>query len=720
MPRPPRAYLIVWALLLTPFLAFRLLDRIFPFPEDRLASALAAPGTLVKARDGSLIAWRVDAEENWRLPVTLENIAPALIHATLAAEDKRFREHRGVDPLALIRAALQCLYYQRPVSGASTISMQTVRLLWQRPRRLSSKIVEAFRALQLERLRDKNAILELYLNLAPYGGNIVGAEAAARKYFGKSAAGITLGEAALLAGLPQSPSRLDPRRFPEAAKRRRWQVLDRLLDNHLVTLPQATRAGREEFQLEGVKSRLELQHFANWALSLRTALAPEIRTSIDPEWQTRVERLVKERRSEWSGRGLSGPAVVVLAVQDSSVLAYLGNYPDASLPAWQVDGVQARRSPGSLLKPFLFAALAESGKIAPSSRVYDLPAFWSDYAPKNIDRRWEGEMSASAALRASRNIPAVKQLAGLGVEAFADLLARLHLDPGRPERLGLTAALGAQEQSLLALTNAYAALARLGVWLPPRVDAGSPVGEAPARRVFSEEAAWLTLAALSGSAEAAPDLVWKTGTSWHRRDAWAIAMTPELVAGVWCGALRGGGTVLGAEDALPLALDIARSGGAGVAWPRPAGVGMEQVCASTGAAPGWGCGEKVTAPVSRRFWPGPQCLGHSGAAAGTTAGRGAANRSADGDSPRLVISSPANGASYLLPKEEMQTKQLELAGEILSPGKDGEAENLFWFMDGRLLGRGKVEWRMEAGDHRVVASWGGEKFAEATFSVREM
>ncbi len=723
MSNPPasRIFLIIWALLLTPILAFHLLDHLFPFPEDRLASALATPGTLIRARDGSLISWRVDSDENWRLPVKLENIAPALRQATLAVEDKRFLKHRGVDPLALFRAVGQNLYYRRSVSGASTISMQTIRLLWQRPRRLSSKIVEAFRALQLERLRDKNAILELYLNLAPYGGNIVGVEAAARKYFGKSSGSLTLGEAALLAGLPQSPSRFDPRRHPEAAKQRRRQVLARLQQDHRITPAAAARAEQEELQLEGVKARLELRHFADWALRLRPSLAPELRTTIDPEWQTRVESLVQARRTEWSGRGLSGPAVVLLRVADSSVLAYLGNYPDPSLPAWQVDGVQARRQPGSLLKPFIFAALAESGKIAPSSRVYDLPAFWSDYAPRNIDRRWEGEMSASAALRQSRNIPAVKQLASLGVERFGQLLSRLQLDPGQPERLGLAAALGAREQSLLNLTNAYAALARLGVWLPVRMEAESPVEEGAARRIFSEEAAWLTLSALAGSGEAAPDLVWKTGTSWHRRDAWAIVLSRELAAGVWCGALRGGGTALGAEDALPLALDLVRSGGTGVAWERPAGVGLERVCGASGAAPAWDCDELVTAPVSLRFWPGPQCRGHAEGGKGKTAAGGAAGSAQGGKNPRVLISSPANGACYVLPKGEMETPRLALTGEMQPRSNGSAAEEVFWFMDGRFLGRGQgVEWRMEAGEHRVVASWGGEEFSEAAFSVREM
>ncbi len=721
MPRLTRSCLILWALILTPFLAFHLLDRLFPFPTDRLASALATPGTLVKARDGLLIAWQVDADDNWRLPVKLADLSPALIHATLAVEDKRFHRHRGVDPLALLRAVGQNLHHRRSVSGASTITMQTIRLLWPRPRRLASKIVEAFRALQLERLRDKNAILELYLNLAPYGGNIVGVEAAARKYFGKSAANLTLGEASLLAGLPQSPSRLNPRRFPDAAKRRRGLVLEQLLKEGRVTPVQAAQANQEELQLESVKPRLKLRHFADWVLRLRPAFAPEIRTSIDPEWQARVESLVQGRRAEWAGRGLSGPAVIVLAVKDSSVLAYLGNYPDPARPGWQVDGVQIARQPGSLLKPFIFAALAGAGKISPSSRVYDLPAFWPDYTPRNIDRRWEGEMSAAAALRQSRNIPAVKQLADLGVERFGNFLGGLRLNPGRPERLGLTAALGAQEQKLLDLTNAYAALARLGVWLPVRIDAESPAGEGSMRRVFSEEAAWLTLAALSSSGEAAGEVVWKTGTSWRQRDAWAIAMTRELVAGVWCGALRGGAAALGAEDALPLALDIAGFGGTGKAWPRPAGIGVERVCGASGEAPGWDCPELVTAAVSRRFWPGRPCRVHTAAEEEKTSGDAAAAPQAPSGSPGLIISSPANGACYVLAKGEMSTKRLELEAGQVPPGLGDPTEDLFWFMDGRLVGRGNVvEWRPEAGEHRVVASWGGKEFAEAAFSVREM
>ncbi len=248
------------ALALAMTVTFYIADALYRFPTDAVAAILQ------DARTGNPDTMpRMDEAGRWRLPVALKSVAPSLVDATIAVEDKRFRSHPGVDVVALARAALQTVMGRN--GGGSTITMQTVRLLWPRESGASAFVAESFRALQMERELSKDDILELYFNLAPYGANIVGAEAAARRYFHKSAADLELGEAALLAGLPRAPGSYDPRLNPHAARQRRWQVLDRMLNDGYVSLPQATRAGKMAVRLRGVPSADAVNRFSRLALS---------------------------------------------------------------------------------------------------------------------------------------------------------------------------------------------------------------------------------------------------------------------------------------------------------------------------------------------------------------------------------------------------------------------------------------------------------------------
>lgn len=695
------------------------LDWIYPFPQERIRDALATQSPMIHAADGSLLSWTVDADENWRLPVRLSAVSPHLVNATIAAEDKRFRNHPGVDVLAVARAAWQNVSGMRRVSGASTITMQTVRLLWPRPRRWDSKIVEAFRAVQLERLAGKEGVLELYFNLAPYGGNVVGAEAAARRYFGKSCANLSLGEASLLAGVPQSPSRLDPRRHPDAARHRRLQVLDRMVADGMIGENDAPAAAREEVAARAARARDQLSHFSRLVKSGSVQLRGAVETTLIPDRQDQAERLV----TEWGGGnpGISGPALVVMRVADGAVVAYVGNGGERDGPDWQIDAARMRRQAGSLLKPFLFAGLAERGEITPSSMVMDTPGFWPDYAPENMDREWRGEISAATALSESRNLPAVRQLSRLGVDGFAGMLHALGLDAGVPSRQGLAMALGVREQDLLSLVNAYAALARLGEWRPVKVLRGDD-DAGDRRRVWSAEAAWLTLAALAqvpGRGE--PSLAWKTGTSWNQQDAWAIALTPEWVVGVWCGRMRNGGGawVSGGVNALPLALSAitAASGGREMAWPAPEGIEYERMCVTSGRMPGWHCSELIESPYSRRHPPSGACgrCGQGGASAAASFARGGEAAEAVAGRP-LQIALPRPGAVYVVSDAEGGAVSLYFTTVAAErPGK------LYWFLDGTLLsvedpGEG-VPWTATKGSHRVVVVDTRGGHASAVFSV---
>lgn len=254
------------AALLIAVAALYVCDYLYPFPMQRIHDRLAAASTMVRAADRSLVAWRVDGEENRRLRTRFGDVSPYVVDATVSVEDKRFFSHGGVDPVAMARALYQNLSSWRRVSGASTISMQTVRLLWQRPRTLKTKLIEAFRAWQLERAVDKNGILEIYLNLAPYGGNVVGIESAAEFYFGKSAKQLNLAEACLLAGLPQSPARFNPLKFPDAARRRRDAVVARLLEDGKIDAARADRVLSEDVSLAPRERLLDADHFAEYAL----------------------------------------------------------------------------------------------------------------------------------------------------------------------------------------------------------------------------------------------------------------------------------------------------------------------------------------------------------------------------------------------------------------------------------------------------------------------
>ncbi|MDR1612291.1 MAG: penicillin-binding protein 1C [Planctomycetota bacterium] len=693
-------------------IALLLLDLAFPFPVSRMRDRLASSSRLLASADGGHLSWRVDREENFRLVVPLAEASPWLVKATIAVEDRRFRSHPGVDAFAIARAFGQNLASGRRVSGASTITMQTIRLLWQRPRGFDSKLIEAFRALQLERIADKDRILELYFNLAPYGGNLVGVEAASRRYFGKPASRLGLAEAALLAGIPQSPARLDPRRHPEAAKARRDFVIFRMLQEGMIDSGEAERARRRPVEVSPHPRREEALHFVEKAL--RTAPDDEniVVTTLDRRLQGTLSELARGHGAELASRGVAGPAVVAVSIADGSVRAYVGNASPEHFPARMVDGAGVRRQPGSLLKPFIFAALAETGMVYPSARVYDLPRSWGEYAPRNMDRDWKGTLSAGEALRQSRNLPAVIQLETLGMDRFRAVLSGLGLEAGDSARHGLALALGAREQTLLDLTLAYAVLGRGGLWLPARVREAEAVSEP--RRVLSPEAAWLALSALSPPEKALkPDLVWKTGTSWNQQDAWAVAMNREYAVGVWCGRPRRGGSAWtsGVDDALPLAISaLAAAGGPSDPWPMPQGVVVGEVCADSGMPPGWSCPETLRTPYLAGTGRHLRCPDHSAEAVRAVDARNV-KVPPDAKSSRLRIASPRQGAYYLMSGD---------GNEALPLSCDGGGAT--WFMDGLLLGEtaagGALNWIFQPGEHRVSAVDRNGASADATFTVR--
>ncbi|MBP8303395.1 MAG: penicillin-binding protein 1C, partial [Phycisphaerae bacterium] len=542
--RALRASAAVLALVLTLSTAACVLAwSLAPFPLDRLQQWPASP--VVLDGQGRRLFSVVDRDGQWRYPVPLAEISPWLIQATIATEDQRFYRHPGVDLWAVLRALGQNLGAWRVVSGASTLDMQVCRMMDQRPRTLGAKVVEAFRAVQLNRVMSKDRILETYLNIAPYGGNLRGVEAAARRYFGKCAGELSLAEAALIAGLPQSPTRYNPIRHPEAALMRRRRVLQGMFNRGLITAQQVREAQSGPAQICPPPSARLAPHLCTLALRRRPMGG---RLIVDPDLQDQVERLACRHLD-----GLPGGtelAVVVIDVAESAIVALVGSGDPADPVDGQVNGALARRSPGSALKPFVYAAALEAGRLNGGSTVYDVPIVRGPWSPANFDKTYAQEITAAEALRRSLNVPAILIAEGVGLARCCGVLEAAGVSLAQDSRTqgGLALAVGGVEVTLLDLTNAYATLARNGVRRPPRlfVDESSPQTQALRPEVCAALSDILSSRHRQPALEGTPDadvpwFMWKTGTSSGRRDAWALGHNTRYAIGGWMGRSRGTG-----------------------------------------------------------------------------------------------------------------------------------------------------------------------------------
>jgi penicillin-binding protein 1C len=568
------------------------LDRAFPpaLPED------AGAASVILARDGTPLRAFADREGVWRYPVAPSEVSPLYLEALLAYEDRRFHRHAGVDPLAIARAAWQNLRAGRVISGGSTLTMQVARLLEPRPRTLAGKLGEMLRALQLERHLDKSQVLELYLNRAPFGGPIEGVEAASWAWLGKPSAELSHAEAALLAVLPQAPSRLRPDRHPERARAARDKVLKRMAALGVWRSEDVADALIEPVTARRLHPPLIAPLLAERLRDQRS----RVRSTIDVPLQHLVEARVAGYLAQLPERS----SVAVLVVDNASVetLAYVGSamFGDEAR-AGHVDMVRAWRSPGSTLKPLLYGLAIDQGLIHSESLLIDAPQDFDGYRPGNFDERFNGPVSAAEALRLSLNVPAVDLLDRLTPERFVARLAHggltLRMPLGAKPNLSLI--LGGGGARLEDLVAAYAALARGGRARPIVLDLDGAAQ--PERQLLSEGAAWMVWRMLAdhgrpGEGAAFLDLgartplAWKTGTSYGFRDAWAIGVGTEVTLGVWIG--RPDGTAVpgqyGAVTALPLLFQLAdglpRRLRARTTLPMPAGVVAVPVCWPLGLA----------------------------------------------------------------------------------------------------------------------------------------
>ena len=576
----------------------------FALPKPPLLEGMSF-SQCVRDRNGKLLRVTLSADQKFRIWTPMREISPALIDATLRFEDKYYRHHPGVNPVALLRSALN-LRPGHAHNGASTITMQLARLRYHlRTRTLGGKFVQIVRALELERHYSKAEILEAYLNLAPYGRNIEGVGAASQIYFGKTAAHLTRPESISLSVIPQSPTR-------------RALLVDR--DNGSLDSAQSNWYDRAKIdrqfsaRLFSARARSERRflapHFVHQVLATEKG-RDEIVTTLDLAKQQLIERRIADYVRTNRSRGIQNAAALLVDTRDMDVLAQVGSsdFFNADIQG-QVDGTRSPRSPGSTLKPFVYALALEQGLIHPLSILSDAPRSFADYNPENFDREFVGPIRASDALARSRNLPAVELASQLRDPTLYEFLRAAGVKLPRSEPLyGLALPLGGAEVTMEDLVRLYAALANNGELRPLRRTSRELIA-ARGRSIMMPEAAFLTLEMLNlprpemgraYSDHAAP-VFWKTGTSHGFRDAWSIAVFNHYVLAVWIGNFdgRANGTFVGRIAAAPLLFQIIDS--LRMNWPEPnqphlppPGANLKRVsfCAVSGDLPGPYCTQQV-------------------------------------------------------------------------------------------------------------------------------
>jgi penicillin-binding protein 1C len=687
---------------------------------------------VVEYRDGTPAYVFLAPDDKWRLRVELDRVDPSYVRALVALEDKRFWSHHGVDPVAIARAAWSDVIAHRRVSGGSTLSMQLARLYEPRPRTIPSKLLDMFRAVQLDVRMSKRAILEEYLARAPFGENVEGVESAAWAYFGHGAQHLSPLEIATLLAVPQGPSHFAP--SPANAERlraRRDAILHKLIEAGVFGDADARAALADTAQVPTHLRPMprEAPHAAFW-LRLHHPGDARIRSTLDAGAQAVAEKQVALRASELRTKGIYNAAVVVVDHHTREVVALVGSLDwhegnhGSTLPMFDKP-----RSPGSTLKPLLYALAIDRGLALPDYLVPDVPSQYGTYRPKNFDGDWSGLVRLKDALARSLNQPFIDLLQQLGVEPFVAELPRLgvqHLEPGD---YGLSMIVGGVELTPLELAGIYATLAEDGTYVPLRVLADAPRAT-PRIPIVGAGAAYLTRDALSQrdrpdfphrrDITVPPDIHWKTGTSFGFRDAWAVGSGPSYTAVVWTGNVdnRPSTDLVGSEAAGPLLFDVLESiDRTHATAPRPDDLTEVEVCAYSGHIPGDGCTDrmKVLAPV--HAVPTAPCPYHvtcdgkpyTVLPSAVTAWLTERNRAvpepppcnaAVAEAPRILT--PTEGqVVVLLPGVPPKNQAIPLTAST-------RAATVTWFVDGALIGTApaaqKLYWTPAPGTHDVVVA----------------
>jgi penicillin-binding protein 1C len=576
--RNKKYYLIASvSLLMLAFFYFSLPDPLFNNPKSKV----------LLDKNEKIIGVKIAKDEQWRMSI-LTDIPVKYKKALIYFEDEYFNYHLGVNPVSLFRAVGQYISKGRIVSGASTISMQVIRLSrGNRSRTVIEKIKEIFLATRLELSYSKEEILKFYASNAPYGGNIVGLEAASWKYFRRSPMDLSWSEAALLAVLPNSPSLIFPGRNTDILRAKRDRLLDKLQINNVIDSLSCSLAKQEPI----TKLRYSFPRLAPHLLERAVNEHKEdyIKSTVDSDIQKMVNSLLNKHSKEQQANGINNMAAIVIDIESGNILSYVGNSKRKGKEdnGNMVDIITSERSSGSIIKPMLYALLQQKGYILPNTIIPDIPTKFGSYAPKNFSLHFDGAVSASRALARSLNIPSVKMLQMMTVEQFYDYLPKFGIktvDRGA-DHYGLSIILGGAEVTLEQVASAYAGMARIikhynsndgayfkGDFAKARYikrEKQEEKKECVSPPVINAAASWLTFKALLqvkrpeqetgwDSFLSANKIAWKTGTSYGFRDAWAVGLNSKYVVGVWAGNADGEGRpgLLGVKSAAPLMFDV--------------------------------------------------------------------------------------------------------------------------------------------------------------------
>jgi penicillin-binding protein 1C len=733
------------------------LDRyIFPLPQVKLNKPSSV---FVYSRDDQLMRCFLSADGYWRKPVSLPEISPLLKRSVISREDRWFYYHPGFNPIALLGAAVDNLRARRIVRGGSTITMQIARMMEPRERTIGAKIIEIMRAVQLELHYSKDELLEIYFNIAPYGGNIEGVGAAAYFYFGKAPSELTPSQAALLTSIPNSPTLLRPDRNPDNCLAERDEVLKTMLNRHVIGKSDYMEALDEEITDEKIDPPFLAPHHTTYLAGKHAGLSV-IHSTIDLEIQNICEGIAAKNVGSLRSRGIENVAIVVLDNTTAEILALIGSadFFDSKKQG-QVNGALAARSPGSALKPFVYAMAVEDGLISPKTMLNDLPVYYSGYSPENYDRKYRGVVTAEDALKQSLNVPAVNLCSKVGMIDFYRLLKRGGISTlnRKYHEYGLPIILGSCEVSLLELTNLYSCLARGGLYQD--IKTIMEKSSADTLRLFTPETAYIISEILTELKRPdfpscwefspnIPKVAWKTGTSYGRKDAWSIGYNPRYTVGVWVGNFSGESSpyLVGAEAAAPVLFDIfeSLSGRDDAGWfERPAGISRRLVCETSGKLPGELCGATVTEMYIPGISPARQCDIHREIMVDQVtgyrlcrfcvAGKSISRKTVEDWPPRVmtwllqsgrlspipehnpdcsgtssgdrpVIISPNQEISYVIRDHLPLSQQSILLDASVASG----TKDVYWFVDGVLYGTAKTGEKLflipEKGTHKLTCS----------------
>ncbi len=666
----------------------------------------------------------------------LAQISPWLVKATLVSEDRRFFLHKGIDPLAIIRATIQNIKHQDIISGGSTITQQLARNLLNLPsRNIFNKLLEAFLAVNLELKLSKEEILELYLNRAPYGNQTYGIEAASYLYFRKPARDLSLKESTYLAGIPKAPSYFDPYRFPKRIFNDCTKILNMMRNKEIIDSVTHSNASQQPIHLVPKEQNFLAPHFCEYVLTLLRRRKVKniscVKTTLDLYLQQASEKIIQNNLARLADANVTNAAAIIFDHRTMEILAYVGSVDFFDpLTSGEVDGVTSLRQPGSALKPFTYAIALENGATA-ATLIPDLPihqtTFGGDYTPRNYDEKYHGIVRLRTALACSYNIPAVRVCGEYGPEMLLDKLKKLGFQTlnKSPIYYGLGLTLGNGEVSLLELTRAFSVIGHYGLWHKERllmsIDGAKDIGKSATRRVFSPEVSYVIMDILSDNNARSPAFgrysplnlpffcAAKTGTSKNFRDNWCVGFTDRYLVGVWVGNFDGSPMhhVSGITGAGPIFRDIMlmlHREKPSIKYAHPEGIISRNICALSGELANEYCKNTLCEIFCRGTEPRTECSMHvEKKFMHDNSKHKAHGKTNTMNKCELTISYPDDGDIFKIDpilRREYQTLrfQIESAQRI---------KEVTWFVNDKIIWTAtfpfSFDWQLSPGKHRIVA-----------------